>query len=44
MTIEIKLLHPNARMPVKATDGSAGYGLTSAVSEDIYQDETLLIN
>ena len=44
MTIEIKLLHPNARMPVKATDGSAGYDLTSAVSEDIYQGETLLIN
>jgi dUTP pyrophosphatase len=31
-------------MPVKATDGSAGYDLTSAVSEDIYQGETLLIN
>lgn len=44
MTIQIKLLHPNARMPVKATDGSAGYDLTSAVSEDIYQGETLLIN
>ena len=44
MTIEIKLLHPNARMPEKATNGSAGYDLTSAVSEDIYQGETLLIN
>lgn len=44
MTIQIKLLHPKARMPEKATDGSAGYDLYSAISEDIYQGETLLIN
>lgn len=31
-------------MPEKATDGSAGYDLYSAISEDIYQGETLLIN
>jgi len=43
MTIQIKLLHPDARMPEKATDGSAGYDLTSIDQEDIYPSETKVV-
>ena len=43
MPVEIKLLHPDARMPEKATDGSAGYDLTSIDQEDIYPSETKVV-
>jgi len=43
MTVEIKLLHPDSRMLVKATDGSAGYDLTSIDQEDIFPGETKVV-
>ena len=43
MTVEIKLLHPDARMPDKATYGSAGYDLTSIDQEDIFPGETKVV-
>lgn len=43
MTVEIKLLHPDSRMLVKATDGSAGYDLSSIDQEDIFPGETKVV-
>ena len=43
MTVEIKLLHPDSRMLIKATDGSAGYDLTSIDQEDIFPGETKVV-